>query len=195
MALLTVTNLSSSAPLLIQDIYTSIPASSSITVDRSLVDLPKMKSLQNALNTGVATLSVALSADELGSGLGGDAAPVAAASVQGTAVCFRVPMAAAGPTDIAVYAASDMPSNFRILDATLFVTTAVAASTVEVRSALAGGGVLYTTFSAAATGRIEMDATLTACPVALRASAKGLIVHKSNAGIAAELILVCRPEL
>lgn len=198
MATVTVTNLSSTSPLLLQEAYVKVPASGSITFERSSTDLMGMKSLQAAIADGLATASIAYSADELASGLVVDnAVPVAAASVQGGPVLLRVALAAgAGGSadDTVIYAQGAMPHKLRIVDHFAFVSTAVGGSSVVIRDQLAGGGVAYLTLASATTGR-KTDATILSAPLADKTSTKGLIIRRTDNGVAVEVYLICRPEL
>lgn len=197
MATLTITNLTA-LPLPMQDFYTTIPANGTITVDRPANTLPEIRTLQEAMDAGNASLSVAFTAAELGSGLILDqGAPVAAASVQSGSILFRVDLPAGGggsPDDTTIFAVGDLPANYRIYEHKLFVSTAVALSTVTVEDELGGTGTQYLTISSAATGEVT-DTTLTAAPLLAKDAANGLIIRRSDDGVACELYLEVRPEL
>lgn len=98
---------------------------------------------------------------------------------------LRASFAAAGPTDVTLKAST--AHKYQILDSTLIVSTAVGASTVTARDALAGGGnALSSAMSAAATGRVADASTATT-----ELAAGSLIVaNKSDAGIAGELLVL-----
>lgn len=198
MATLTITNTSSTSPLLLQDFYTTLGAGKSITVVRSASDIPRLTSLMAALNAQSATLSVQYSADEIGSGLIGDSgAAVPAATIQSGMTLFRVAFTAGAggsAADHTIFAVNDMPAAYRLFNAVLFVGTAVSASTVAVRSTTGGAGTLYYTFSGAATGTIAPTA-VNAAPLAVRSSTTGLIVRRSDDGIAGEIYISARAEL
>jgi hypothetical protein len=68
MADVTIANLTA-APLLIQDLYTTIPANGTITVSRHTTDLARMSSLQAAVAANQCTVAVVLTATETASTL------------------------------------------------------------------------------------------------------------------------------
>jgi hypothetical protein len=199
MADVTITNLSSSAPLLIQDLYVDIPAGGSVTTTRSPADLQGMKSLQAAVADGNATVSVAYTADELASGLVLDnGAPVSATTVQSGELTFRLALAAGGsgvPDDTVIFPVGAMPASYRILDMYIMVSTLKAASTITLEDELAGAGTTYLTYSGAAAGRIEMDGATTALPLVPKDATHGLIVRRNDGDLVCEVVIVARAEI
>jgi hypothetical protein len=200
MATLTITNLSSTEALPITELYTTIAAGATITCEREPNEIPAMRTLQEALNEQKATLSVTYSAAEIGSGLVLDqGAPVTAAAVLSGTLMFRVALAAdvgGTPDDTPIFGIGDMPANYRLVDGYIVVSVAGGGgSTLTVEDELAGAGVQYLTYSTAATGRVEMDATITALPLAVRGATKGLILRRSDNTAALEVVLIARPEL
>lgn len=202
MATLTITNVSTD-PVSISDIYRTLASGEAVSVTRYANQVPQMASLQKQVAAGNVTLSIAYSADELASGLavpsaaveGKDMAPVAATTAQGGLFVIRkIFTAGAGGSadDVTVYAVNALPEKFRVVDCHAFVSTAVSGSSLTVRTAASGGGTLLATVAAAATGRGTMTGTATA--VATPGSSAGLFVHRSDSGIAGEVILICRPE-
>jgi hypothetical protein len=203
MAELQITNVSPDSVYL-ADLYTSIGVGETKTIDRSATDLPRMKSLHEAMADGKVTLSVNYSADEVASGLHAppstieavDIAPVAAATpASALAVIYKaLPVGAGGsPDDVEIFPAGSLPFKFRVVDCVLYVSTAVGASTVEIRDEAGGAGNLHASASAAATGRNPNaeDQTSEVAP----APTKGLFARRSDSGIGGEVVLFVRPEL
>jgi hypothetical protein len=203
MATLEITNIVSE-DVYLADLYTSIAVGESKSIERSASDLPRMRSLQQAMADGKVSLAVTYSADEAASGLhappstieAGDMAPVAAATpAAGLAVIYK-PFAAGGggsPDDVEIFPAGSLPFKFRVVDFALYVSTAVGASSAEIRDEAGGGGNLLASASSAATGRVANAENATA--VATPGATKGLFVRRSDDGVAGEAILFVRPEL
>jgi len=203
MAQLQIANISTEEVYL-RDIYTSIPVGQTKTVERSATDLPKMHALQEALADGKVTLSVQYSADEVASGLHAppstieavDIAPVQASAPAAGLVTIYKALAAGGggsPDDVEIYPAGSLPFKFRVMDFILYVGTAVVASSVEIRDEAGGGGDLLASAASGATGRIPNAEDNTA--VATPSGTKGLFARRSDDGVAAEVVLLVRPEL
>jgi len=202
MATLTITNLTAEAVYL-ADLYTEVPANSSIDVQRSASDLPRMRALQSAMADGKVSLAVVYSAAELGSGLQAppdaieaqDIAPVAAADAFSAGSVIRAALVAGGggsPDDVEVKAVGQLPFKFRVIDAWAKIVTAVGASTLEVRTQAAGGGTLLASLDSAATGRA--DASDTASAVATPGATEGLFIRRSDDAVVGEVFILIRPE-
>jgi len=73
------------------------------------------------------------------------------------------------------------------------VDTAVAASTLEIRTQAAGAGTLLGEMSSNATGRAGWQ-TLTATQVATPGATEGLFIRRSDDGAGADICLLCRRE-
>jgi hypothetical protein len=109
---------------------------------------------------------------------------------------LRVPFTAGGggsADDVSIYSGGTLaPFKFRVLHTLLIVSTAVGGKTVTLRDAASGGGnALSDALSAAATGVVQ-DAAHTATRTI--AAAGSLYIHRSDSGIAGELIVLIRPE-
>lgn len=204
MADVTITNLTT-APLYIGDLYTTIPASSSIVVSRYASDLPRMKALQDAITAGNAAVSVALTASETASGLAQasgtiqaqDVAPVAATDAAAAEFTLTKAFAAgiAGtPDDVAIYAANALPFKVRVLRAEARVSTAIALSTINVYDQAAGAGQLCASLSSATAGIVAMTGP-NASVVVTPGTLIGLFVHRSDRGVAGEVVITCRREV
>ena len=94
------------------------------------------------------------------------------------------------PDDVTIYNAN-APLGFRILDAFVFVSTAVAASSVTLRTASGGGGsAVSDSFSSAATGSVRLSTTSSTNTIAQDGS---LFLRRSDSGVAGEVILLVAP--
>lgn len=200
----TITNVTSES-VLIQDLYTTIEAGESITVERSSTDLPRMASLQKNIADGNVTISVTPTADEIASGLlqspqtiqAADMAPVDATDVAAGLVVLRVPLVAGGggsPDDVQAYAANALPFKFRVLDAWAMVSTGVGASTLNVYTQAAGAGTLVAgPLDSAAAGIVRMTGP-NASALAVPGATEGLFIRRSDDGVAGEVCLLVRRE-
>jgi len=95
---------------------------------------------------------------------------------------------AAGTADDVVVFSANAPFPFRILDRKLYVSTAVAAATAQLRSATAGGGsTLSSAMSVASTGLV-LDASTTTNTVAAGGT---LVLRRSDRSMVGELFLTC----
>lgn len=205
MAAVTITNLTTS-PLHIGDLYTTIPASTSIVVQRFASDLSRMPALQAAVAAGTAAVSVALIADETTSGLAtaegsvqaADVAIVAATDAAATSFEIRkafVAAAAGAQDDVTIYAAGALPYKMRILDAYMLVATVgTGAATLTVRDEVAGAGTAAAVFSSAATGRISPSSAFTATTLLTPGAAKGLFIRRADRDAAGEVVIIARRE-
>jgi hypothetical protein len=205
MADVTITNLTA-APLHIGDLYATIPANTSITIQRYASDLSRMKALQAAVTAGEAAVSVSLSAAELASGLAVAEGSVQAADVQAVAASdlasasFEIrksftAAAAGAQDDVTIYAAGALPYKMRILDAYVLVSTVgTGAATLTVRDEAAGAGTAAAVFSSAATGRISPSSAFTATTLLTPGAAKGLFVRRADRDAAGEVVIIARRE-
>jgi len=199
-----ITNLTSS-PVYIGDIYTSVPVGTPLTIERAASDLSGMVALQKAIADGDVTITVTPTADELASGLlsppssiqAQDMAPVAATDVGAGLVLLSKAFAAGGggsPADITLYAANTLPFKFRVVDSWVFISTAVGASTGDLRDEAAGAGQSVSTVVTAATGRVSMDPTTDVSKVVTPGAAKGLFLRLSDDGVGGEVFVLARRE-
>lgn len=203
MADVTITNLTTS-PLPITELYTTIPASSAITVSRYTSDLAKMATLQAAVAAAQASVSVVLTAAEAASGLTGvagtveaeDVAAVASTAVAAAEVTFRKAFTSVASTDIAVFAANALPYKMRVLDAYLLISTVQAGSSLRLWPQAAGAGTAITGSTSAATaGRIPMALTGNASVVLTPGATIGIfLLPSAHTGIVGELVITARRE-
>lgn len=205
MASVVITNLTTS-PLHIGDLYTTIAASSSITVDRYASDLSRMKSLQDAIAAGSAAVSVTPTANETASGLltadasiqAADMAPVAPTAVASNEVEFRkafVAAAAGAQDDVIIFAANALPYKMRITDVYALVSTVgTGAATLTVRDQAAGAGTAVAVLSSAATGRVGPSSAFTASVVLTPGTLIGLFIRRADRDAAGEIVIKARRE-
>jgi len=204
MAAVTITNLTTS-PLHIGDLYATIPASTSIVIQRFASDLSRMPALQAAVAAGTAAVSVALSTDETTSGLAtaegsvqaADVAAVASTDAAATSFEIRkifVGAAAGSDDDVTVYAAGALPFKMRILDAYFLCSTGGSgAKTLAIRDEAAGAGTVAATFDTTATGRIAPTA-FTATTLLTPGATKGLFLRRIQRDAAGEVVIIARRE-
>ena len=218
MATLRITNLTTSDYWL-NDIYTSIPASTAaipyVDVSRTPAEISSMDGLQAAVAAGTLSAAVTYSAAELaaidsanqplasllvdGAVTDSAIAPVSAAAIAAAPVMFFKAFAAgaAGTADdVTVYAVNTLPYKIRILDARASIATAVGGSTLTVRSAAGGAGTQAAVVSSAATGIARASALGSAnTSVVLTPGASvGLFIRRSDRGVAGELVIMARRE-
>lgn len=126
-----------------------------------------------------------------------DIQTVAAAAVASGNVVFRQLFTAPGgggsPDDITVVALGGLTSDMRVLEAYLYVSTAVGASTAELRTVAGGGGTLLASFDTGTTGKKE-DTSATGTVLATASGTTGLFLYLSDDAIAGEIVVVARPE-
>jgi hypothetical protein len=190
--------------LYLGDFYTSIEPGKSITVERPASDLPRLPSLQKAVADGKASLSVTYTADEAASGLhappsvieAGDIAPVAGATPAAALLTIYKPFVAGGggsPDDVEIFPVDGLPFKFRILDLTVYTSTAVGASDVEIRDEPGGAGSLLASAPTASVGRSANVEAGTG--IAAPATGKGLFLRRSDDGAGGEVVIIARAEL
>jgi hypothetical protein len=190
--------------LYIGDLYTSIPASTSIVIQRYASDLSRMPALQAAVTAGTAAVSVALNAAELASGLAvaegsvqsTDVAAVAAAAAASPDITIRKAFTSVASTDIAVFAANALPYKMRIMDAYLLISTVQAGSSLQLWPQAAGAGTAITvSTSSAVAGKIPMPLTGNASVVLTPGATIGIFMLPSaHTGVVGELVIVARRE-
>ena len=204
MATVTITNLTN-RPVLIQDLYTSVLVGGSVVVERAASDLPGMSSLQAALAAGDVSIDIAYSSIERASGLeqaaktvgGDDIRPVAAADILSACQLIRVVLApgeAGGADDVEVLAVGSQLTNMRVVDSWVFVSIAIGATTVELRTAAGGAGTLISSAASAVTGRFQMDPDGDVSILADTDGADGLFIRRSDKGVEGEAFVLLRPE-
>jgi hypothetical protein len=97
--------------------------------------------------------------------------------------------AGGAPDDVAIYS-GNAPYGFRILDVQVLISTLVALSTVQLRSATGGGGsALSDAFASVAVGRLR-DLGVGIGNVTPTVATNGtLVIRRSDSGVAGEVIL------
>lgn len=201
MATITVTNISS-GEVYLSDLYTKLAASASVSTDRAVSDLSKMKGLQSLVAAGSCTVSIAYTADEKNSGMvdEGEGAVGATGTTMSTCQIIRLPIAAGGggsADDVTVYALGALPfKKMRIVDVVAYVSAGASGGrTMQVRSAAAGAGTLCGEVGAAANGRQAQTVTVTATQVLTNGGTVGLFVRRSDSAIAGEIEITVRQEV
>jgi len=206
MASLTITNLTST-PFFLADIYLSIPALSSVVVERSPAQISSMRSLQNAVSDGVLGTAIAFSEEELASGLASpiapasvdaaDLAPVDGAEVAAAPILFRKAFASGGAPgvldDVTIFAVNTLPFKVRILDAQALISVpGPGGATLAVRSAAAGNGTLAALLPADAAGVARMEGP-NASVVLEPGATVGLFVRRDRSTVG-EIVITARRE-
>ena len=204
MASITITNLTSGSVEL-TDLYCTLSpvgtlptvGNVSITTHRALSDLGRMSDLMAKLDAHTVSMSVVPTADELAAGVGITQANVATAGVSSELVMFHVPLVAGvvgTADDVTIFAANALPFKFRVLDASLLVSAAVGASTVQIWTHAAAAGTEIASFSSGSTGAVEGVFVGNATTVVAPSSTNGLFAHRSNNTVAGEVMLLVRKE-
>lgn len=199
----TITNISA-APVAIGDLYTTIPVGGSVTTKRSASQLSAMVGLQKEVEAGTVTVAATMESFETASGLAippgtveaGDAAAVAATAAAAAPLEIRKAFTALGagvPDDVVIYAVNTLPYKIRVLDAYALVSTAIAATTLDVRDQAAGAGQLAATMSSATAGRAAMTGP-NASVVLTPGATIGLFIRRSDRGVAGEVVITARRE-
>lgn len=218
MATVRITNLTTS-PVYLNDIYTTINGSAAVfpllpyvDVTRSVAEISSMTGLIDAVAAGTLSATITYSADEqaalsvsaaqpLASLLAPKAvpAPVASTTIVGQEITLYKSMPSGGATgtadDVTIYAVNTLPYKMRILSAQVRISTAGAAgSTMNVRTAAAGGGTLVAgPIASDATGIVNAtgpNTTVVATPGAL----VGLFVRRSDRSAVGEIVIKARIE-
>jgi hypothetical protein len=202
MAKLTITNLTSSQ-YFVTEIYKTLEAGESVTIDRASSDIPNMTQLIKDVSSSILSLAVAYTTEELSTGLmqppwsveARDMALVNATDPAAGDFTIRTAFTALGagvPDDVTIYAANALPFKFRVLDAIAYIGTAIVITTLDVRTRAGGAGTQLANMSSAATGR--QTNTLNGSVVATPGTLEGLFVRRSDRGVAGEILLHCRLE-
>ena len=207
MATLTIANVSSS-DFFLNDIYATIAAGDSIQVTRSPAEISSMVGLQTAVADAVLTASVAFSADELASGIGlpivsesvsaGSIAPVLSTVPASPLITIYKALDSGGasgtPDDVVIYAVNNLPYKIRILSAEARISTAVASSTLNVRSTTGGGGTLAAGPIDSGTAGIASATGPNATVVLTPGASVGLFVRRSDRSVVGQIIITARIE-
>ena len=206
MATIVVTNIDT-APVNINDLYTTIPVGGSVTTERSTAQISSMAGLQQAAAASKVTVAVTLSADEIASGLAVTSGSVQAADVQpvaaadAAAATFEIrksftALAAGVVDDITIYAANALPFKMRITDVYALISTpgVAGAKTLTVRDQSGGLGTVVATIDDTAAGRISPTA-FTASTVLTPGTLKGLFIRRDQRDVAGEIVIVARREV
>jgi hypothetical protein len=218
MATVRITNLTTS-PVYLNDIYTTINGSAAVLpllpyvdVTRSVAEISSMTGLIDAVAAGTLSATITYSADEqaalsvtasqpLASLLAPKAvpAPVAASTIVGQEITIYKALASGGATgtadDVTIYAVNTLPYKMRILSAQVRISTAGAgSSTMNVRTAAAGGGTLLSGPIASDALGIVNPTGPNATVVASPGASVGLFVRRSDRSAVGEIIIKARIE-
>jgi len=205
MATLLITNLTAS-DIHMTEFYTTLRASSTLTVTRPVSTLPTLKSLQAGLAAGTMSLSVTLDANESASGLASppnvigadDIAEIASTALLSPELVIRKAVTAGGggsADDVTVYAANALPFKFRIIDAWCYLSAGNAGGrTITIRDEAAGAGTAAGTLDATNLGRVEIVPTSNASTVYTPGATKGVFLRRSDSAIAGEVFIKIRRE-
>jgi hypothetical protein len=202
MAQLTITNLTAN-PYFVSEIYKTLAAGESVVAERAASDIPGMEQLIKDVASGVLSMSVVYTAAELATGLmqppwsveAQDMALVNAADPAAGTFTIRKAFTALGagvPDDVTIWAANALPFKFRVLDAIAYIGTAIALSTLDIRTRAGGAGTQLASTASATTGR--QTNTLNGSVVATPGTLEGLFIRRSDRGVAGEVLLTCRLE-
>ena len=198
MATITITNLTA-ADVAIADLYGTLPASGTLTTTRSVSDLPNMTALQALIQAGTVSLAIAYTAAEKAAGLVGQGDGAVAATGLSDEQVIRVPftaLAAGTADDVTVFALNSLPyKKMRIIEAVALISTAIGATTLQVRTASAAGGTLCAELGSGTTGRQLQNNTVTASQVITNGAGVGLFIRRSDRGVAGEVFIRVRAEV
>lgn len=204
MATLVITNISS-GPVPLGDLGSkSLAVGESVTISRPANRLTEMASVVAAMAAGTITVTVTPTVAEVESGLlsppqavqAEDLAPVGASVAGAVTGLWRLPMTAGVPgtaDDVVLYAVNNLPFKVRILRTWGRIATAIALSTVEMRSQAAGAGTLLGTLDSATTG-LKSDDGQTATTVLTPGATVGVYARRSDRGVAGEVFIEWRRE-
>lgn len=191
----------SASPVWVSDLHCSIAAGGSITTTRYLTDLSRMVALQGFLEAGTLTMATTPSAAELAANVGmlglGTAGAVPSTQLNTQEFTLRYAFAAGGggsADDKTIFAVNAVPYKFRVMNMYAVVATAVSAKLLQLRTALTGGGTLLAECSGGTAGYEAGTSTVTASQVVTPGSAVGLILHRTDSGIAGEVFVKGRLE-
>lgn len=135
--------------------------------------------------------AAAVTGVELASGSVASSHTANAASGVGIVSVIRRTLTAAGPgaaDDVAIYTAN-APYTFRVLDAVAYISTAIGASTLELRDTAGGGGTLMVSSIDSGTAGTARPAGVTPLVTSTIAANGSLTVRRSDNGVAGELLI------
>ena len=213
MASVDITNLTTD-PLLLQDLYTTIPAGATITISRPVPALSAMPTLMAAITNMQAAAAITLTAAETGSSLvtatpiafniangsvtAVDVAPVLAATAESADITIRksfTAAAAGAQDDVTIFAANALPYKMRILDVYVLVSAVgTGAHTLTLRDQAAGAGTSIAVCDSAATGRISPSSAFAATTLVTPGVTVGLFLRRADRDAAGEVVVLARRE-
>lgn len=180
---ITVTNLSSTNPVFVSSMYTTIAASASITTKRTIAQVAADQQLISLITSSAVSIAFT---EETGDDVGGlgDLDP----GVASTRTIRKTFTAGAGGSadDVVIYTAS-APFPCVIVDVVAIVSTAVSGSTLTLRDTAAGAGTALSDALASATTGVKRNTTATTAPAVARNGS--LIIRRSDSGIAGQVIV------
>lgn len=202
----------------IREMYTSIGANATISTDQFFPgDLEKMEDLQAKKADGTLTVNVTFTDDELASLLvtapGSVQAAAAAATDDAsttdeagqasiTITVWRSFVAGVPGTadDVVIFSEGDMPAEYgpkyRLIDAMAVVSAAVALSTLTIRNREANAGDQLALLDSASVG-LKRATALGAADSSVQTTldaTHGLVIRRSDRGVAGEVMLTLRKE-
>lgn len=181
--LVTITNLSSSNPVYITQCYKSLGPSESIQVRRTMAQIDADASLKALIVAGSVGIAYTEEAGDDIAGGGGLETGMA------TTITLRKPIAAGtpgSPDDVTVFDAN-APYAFDILDVTFLCSTAIGASTVQLRTLAGGLGAAQSDALATATTGVKRNAAATGAVAVAKGGSSFL--RRSDAGVAGDLLI------
>ncbi len=191
----------SGGPFFVSFLYKTLATGESVTItDTSPETLNQETQFKKDILAGsIAAVFTEESADNMipQSVDASDIQAVTAAAASGNLVfrrLFTAPGAGGSDADIVVVALDGLTDDMRVLEAYMYVSTAVLASTAELRTQAAGAGTVLAEFDTGTTGKKE-DTTATATVLAPASLTTGLFLYLSDDAVAGEIIIIARPEL
>ena len=181
--LVTITNLSSSNPVYITQCYKSLAPSESIQVRRTMAQIDADASLKALIVAGSVGIAYTEEAGDDIAGGGG----LESGMAQTITLRKAIPAGAGGSADDVTVFAANAPYAFDILDVAMMVSTAVGASTCQLRDTAGGGGAALSDALATATTGTKRNAAATGAV----AVAKGgsVYLRRSDSGVALDLLI------
>lgn len=179
----TLTNLSSTTPVYITQLYKQLAPLEAITVRRTMAQIDADSSLKALIVAGSVGITYTEEAGDDIAGGGGLEAGVAKME------CIRHAFAAGAggaPDDVAIYTA-DAPFEFEIVDVTLIVSTLVNPSTVTVRDTAGGAGAALSDALVSTTTGVKRNAAMTTTPTVLKGGT--VVLRRSDSGVAGIALL------
>jgi hypothetical protein len=183
--LVTLTNLSSTTPVYVSSLYTTIAASSSIQTKRTYAQVSEDVQIMTLVNAGSVSLAYTEEAGDDAAGLGGlDAGVAFSQTIRKTFAAG----AGGSADDVVIFnATTPAPFAFVITDVTAIISTAVSASTVQLRDTAAGAGTTLSDALATASTGVKRNAAATTAPAVARGGT--LIIRRSDSGIAGQVLV------